>query len=151
MHERLDVLVRPLMLATGLALFAVLFLEWRDASIETATVDVHAGTSGWAGWGIVAGALLVTYVVLELATARPVLVPSTALLAAAFTGVAFFTGSAQVSVAGVVAVDTEARLWPAYVGLSLAVLLGAGGIVRLVAAARALVEAPGTRPSSGTA
>jgi hypothetical protein len=149
--ERFAVLVRPLMLAAGLTLFAVLFLDWREASIETASVVVHAGTSGWAGWGIVAGALLVSYVVLELRTARPVLVPATALLAAAFTAVEFFTGSAEVSVAGVVAVDTQTRSWPAFVGLALAVLLAAGGVLRLLAAARTLVGEPGARPTSGTA
>lgn len=129
---------RPTAIASALALFVVLFLDWREVSVQTPAVSVDAGTSAWAGWGAVAGVLLVAYLVAELRFATSPLVPVAALLAAGFTVVEFFTGSASTSVAGVVAVDVGAELWPAYVGLALAIMLAAATAVRWLAATRRL-------------
>jgi hypothetical protein len=53
-----------------------------------------------------------------------------ALLASGFTVVEFFTGEATVD-AGAVSVSTSDALWPAYLGLALAVVLAVGAAARL--------------------
>jgi hypothetical protein len=122
------------MVVTAFVLFADLLLEWREASVRTPGVAVDAGTSAWSGWGAVAGVLLVAFLVLELPSRKPVAAATLALLAGAFTFVEFFTGEAHVDVEGVVSVGTGDALWPAYLGLVLAVVLAAGAAVRLAAA-----------------
>ena len=113
---------RAATLVVALALLAVLLLDWRHASIETAAVNVEAGTSGVAGWGVVAAISLVALLVAGLRQARPATLLGLALVAAAFTVVAFFTGSTTVEAAGV-SVDTTTREWPAWAGLALAATL----------------------------
>jgi hypothetical protein len=119
------------MVVTAIALFADLFLHWRDASVRTPEVAIDAGASAWSGWGAVAGVLLIAYLVLELATRRPLATTVVALLASAFTVVEFFTGEAYVDV-GAVSVSKGSELWPAYLGLVLAFVIAAGAVVRLV-------------------
>jgi hypothetical protein len=124
---------RAVLVVTAFALFADLFLEWRDVSVRTSGVAVDAGTSAWSGWGALAGVLLIAFLVLELARRRPVTAGVLALLASAFTIVEFFTGEADVDVTGVVSVSTDERLWPAYLGVALAVVLASGAAIRLAA------------------
>lgn len=133
---------RPIAIVSALALFVVLFLDWREVSVTTPAVSVDAGTSAWAGWGAVAGVLLVAYLVAELRFGPSQVVPVLALLAAGFTVVEFFTGTASTDVAGVVSVDTGAELWPAYVGVALAIVLAAASAVRLFGATRRLAPPP---------
>ena len=124
---------REVVVVTAFALFADLFLDWRDVSVQTPGVAVDAGASAWSGWGALAGVLLIAFLVLEFARRRPVSADALALLASAFTIVEFFTGEANVAVNGVVSVSTSERLWPAYVGFALAVVLAFGAAVRLAA------------------
>jgi hypothetical protein len=150
--EKLSSWAGPVVLVAAVALFVDLFLDWRVASVTTPAVDVTAGDPGWARWGIVAGVLLIAVIVRELRLlARPaetiqaIAVPTVlALAAAGFAAVAFFTGSANVEVGGVVAVSTEEIRWPAYVGLVLAAVIAAVAIVRYVAEARAHPAPPRT-------
>jgi hypothetical protein len=132
---------RPLGLASAFALFFVLFLDWRDVSVVTPGVFVDAGSSAWSGWGAVAGILAVAFVVSDL-RGHAVGAPVTGLAVAGFTIVEFFTGSVETDVAGVVSVDTSSRLWPAYVGLGLALVLGAACAVRLLAWTRRVATGP---------
>jgi hypothetical protein len=132
---------RPLTLASAFALFFVLFLDWREISVVTPGVFVDAGSSAWSGWGAVAGILAVAFVVSDL-RGHAVGAPITGLAVAGFTIVEFFTGSVETDVAGVVSVDTSSRLWPAYVGLGLALVLGAACAVRLLAWTRRVATGP---------
>jgi hypothetical protein len=128
--SRIAAAARPVTLVAGSALFVDLFLDWREVSVRTPGVAVDAGASAWSGWGAVAGVLLLTYLVLDLAARRPVAAAAVALLASGFTVVEFFTGEATVD-AGAVSVSTSDALWPAYLGLALAVVLAVGAAARL--------------------
>ena len=132
---------RTVAVVSALALFVVLFLDWREVSVRAPGVDVDAASSAWGGWGAVAGILLVAFLVSVL---RGHVVPAlvTGLVAAGLTVVEFFTGSVETDVTGVVSVDTSEELWPAYVGLGLAIVLGAACAVGLAAASGKLAPPP---------
>lgn len=140
---------RAVAVASALALFVVLFLDWREVSVQTPGVDVETASSAWSGWGAVAGILLVAFLVSVL-RGKAVGAPVTGLVAAGLTAVEFFTGSVETDVAGLVSVDTSVELWPAYVGLCLAIVLGAACAVCLAAATRKLAPPP-TRLGPGPA
>jgi hypothetical protein len=139
--ERLPAVVRPVFGVLAGALFLDLFLDWRVASVSTPALDLRTGASGWAGWGAVAGILLLALIAWEvrllLRDTDPVLPEvalSTALAcgAAAFAVLGFFTGTARVDVGGVLAVDTGSATWAAYAGLVLGGLLAVAAVVRYV-------------------
>lgn len=140
----------PLVYLSAGALLADLFFDWRRVSVDVpATVAVDAGEAAVAGWGAVAAVALIALLSAELMRPRPDISMGLALLAAAFVAVEFFTGSANVDVAGVLSVDTAERAWPAYVGLVLAAGLVAATALRLLESRRA--HAPRARASHGTA
>jgi hypothetical protein len=118
--------------AALLGFLVTLFLPWQEASVEVGTVvDVEATSSGWAGWGILAG--LIALALLGLTVVRAGLgaaegVLGVALVAAA--ALAAFTGDASVTAQGVVA--TQETLWPAWLGLLLAVVAGVAALAPLV-------------------
>lgn len=126
-----------------LALFvfvASLFLDWHRASVEVAgVVDVEETSSGWHGWGFVAGvfALLLLAVALgerrhgEPTTGHALAVGMLPLGLLVTTGLAVFTGDASVQVAGVVDVEVQTTLWPAWLALSLAVVTASAYLVEL--------------------
>jgi len=124
---RLRSLAPTLLLATGMLLFVVLFLDWRSISV-TAGVVVDAGQSGWSGWGAAAGGLLASMLALELIhLVRGVELGRTleAIVFALALGIvvlvaAAFTDSTVSVFVGPVTVETGTREWPAYVGLVLA-------------------------------
>jgi hypothetical protein len=137
-------LARPLLVTSSLALFVVLFFDWREVSIRAAALDVDAGSSAWSsGWGIAAGIVLLALLALELpmlAAGRTTAGPSrTALVAGLATGVlgltiaAFSTASVDVT-AAVAAVHIGERLWPAYAGLVLSTVIALAGLVQLLGA-----------------
>jgi hypothetical protein len=128
--SRLSALVRPALVVAAVALLADLLLDWREASIRTPAVAVDGGTWGLSGWGAVAAVLLLVYVIVEARSRRPVAAPVLALLGGAFAVVEFFTGDASVVVEGAASVDTD-RLWPAYLGLVLALAVVVGAAIRL--------------------
>jgi hypothetical protein len=132
---------RAVAVVSALALFVVLFLDWREVSVHAPGVAVDAASSAWAGWGAVAGILLVAFLVSVL-RGHVVGAFVTGLVAAGLTVVEFFTGSVETDVAGVVSVDTSTELWPAYVGLGLAIVLGAACAVGLAAASGKLSTPP---------
>jgi hypothetical protein len=136
MVEKLAVLSRPLGLATALFLLVDLALHWREAPVRTEWVNENAGTSALNGWGAFAAGLLIAYLIVELGFGRRarVLAAGLAIAAAGVTFLEFFTGSATVvNVPGVVTGSIEATLWPAYLGLALAVVLIAAAVGRAMA------------------
>lgn len=124
-------------------LFVDLFLGWHHVSVSIAgnLVDVDSDSSGWAGWGAIAGVLLIVLLVwegLRLTGAAFVRRVSAGLVtlglsvgAAGFALVEFLTGTVDVNGGGVVLVGVHGRQWPAYVGLVLAGLLLVAAIAQL--------------------
>jgi hypothetical protein len=120
-------------------LFIDLFLDWHRVSVTVGTVvDVQAGASAWSGWGVLAGVALLALLVWEglwfagvtaERVATEIVSAVLALAAFGFVVVQFFAGS-SVDVPGVVSFSSDARLWPAYAGLVLGVLLAAAAVLR---------------------
>lgn len=126
---------RPIVVLAALALLVDLFLTWRESPVRTQWLDDSGGASALGGWGAFAAALLVLFLIVQFASSRRARVISGALAvaAAAVTFGEFFTGSANpASSIGVVTVSTEAVLWPAYLGLVLAVVLVVAAVSRVV-------------------
>jgi hypothetical protein len=135
----------------GVLLLADLSLGWHDVNVAAGgVVDISTTSSGWSGIGLVAGLLTIAMLVYmarpmrhegAVDVAQAALTAVLGLGAAAFTIVAALTGSASISVP-VTAVEVGNTLWPAYVGIVLAVVVAGAA-----AAAFALVARGATKPS----
>jgi hypothetical protein len=112
-----------LLLGAGLLLFIFLFFDWQQACAGS----FCAGRSGWHGWGTAAGifviALLLWEVVHVLGLKIELPIKPAMLSAALAAGVLLFTVIKFL-------VDNEARHWPAWLGLILAIAIGVGGWLR---------------------
>ena len=64
--EKTAALVRSLLMLVALTLLVVLCMDWRVASVSTPAVEVSAGSSGIAGWGLLSAVLLVVFIAREL-------------------------------------------------------------------------------------
>ncbi len=128
-------------LAAALALVADLFAGWRRASVHMAGVfDVHATSSGWSGWGLVAGvlALAVAGLVFWRGDRLALLLAGAGTLMA--TVLAVVTGDAHVHVAGMMSTAVGGPLWPAWLGLALAAVVAvSSAIAYTISAERARV------------
>jgi hypothetical protein len=124
----------------GLLLFIFLFFDWQQVSVGGFTV----GRSGWHGWGTAAGIFVIALVLFELTQVLGVKLPELpvkpavisaglAALVLLFTLIKFL-------------VDNEARHWPAWIGLILAILIGVGGFLRWSGDAPAAWERPARTP-----
>jgi hypothetical protein len=136
---------RPIVAVAALALLVDLFLTWREAPVKTQWLDASGGASALSGWGAAAGAFVLLCLFFQFAASRRARVISggLAIAAAALTYTEFFTGSANpASSIGVVTVSTETILWPAYLGLVLAVVLVAAAASRVVQPPPARFELP---------
>lgn len=134
MLAKLTAFSRPIVILAALALLVDLALTWRDAPVKTQYLSEDGGASGLQGWGVLAAALLIAYLVAELLVPRlrKVLL-GIALAASAATVLEFFTGSAGiVERDGVALAATESTLWPAYLGLVLAAILAVAAFRRLL-------------------
>lgn len=118
----------------GSLLFVDLFLGWHRAGASVSgIVDVHSDSSAWAGWGALAGVLLIVLLFWEGLRLRGAVIAqdilgsvvtlTLALGVVLFTAIEFFGGTASVQSGSLVAVGVHGRQWPAYVGLVLAVFL----------------------------
>ena len=118
----------------GAFLFVLdLFLDWQKADIDVAgVVSVHAASSGWAGWGVVAGILAIAVIVAAV-TRRAAWTLGLAAAMLVATALLAFTGDADVAT-GVVGVAVDTTLWPAWVGLVLAAVTTAAAAVPFVPA-----------------
>ncbi len=112
-----------LLLGAGLLLFIFLFFDWQQACAGSFCV----GRSGWHGWGVLVGLLVIALILWEAVQVLGVKIElpfKAALLSAGlaaatllFTVIKFL-------------VDNEVRHWPAWVGLILAIVIGFGGFLR---------------------
>ena len=127
----------------GLLLFIFLFFDWQQVSFG----GITAGRSGWHGWGTAAGIFVIALVLFEVVQMFGVTLPELpvkpamisaglAALVLLFTVIKFF-------------VDNEARHWPAWVGLILAILIGIGGFLRWSGDAPHRMHVARTAPPAG--
>lgn len=123
--ERFNELSRGMqvMLVGSVLLLIDSFFDWQQVSGTVFGQDISAGVSGWHGVGFIMGILtivLIAWIVVRLAAADVKLPVSDAMTGALlgflillFTVIKFFA-------------DNEARHWPAWVGLILAVVIAVG-------------------------
>jgi hypothetical protein len=123
-------------LGCGALLFLDLFFDWQRALVDAAVVHVDAGSSGWHGWGVVAGVALAGLLLWEGSRRlQPEPTSTEALGAAAVallvlgTVVASFQSGVDVTVS-VVSVSVGDHTWAAYLGVALASIVAAAAVVR---------------------
>ena len=142
------------MVGSALAFLVVLFLDWHRATVDIAGVThVEDSTSGWNGWGLLAGIAAIVLVVLNIRRTRRGQEPDATfgladlvlgIVIVAATVAAVFSGDADVQVASVVGVESGTILWAAWLGLALSIVTAVSGAIV------ALPEAwqPGGRPTT---
>jgi hypothetical protein len=111
-----------LLLVAGILLLIDSFLDWQQVSAG----GITAGASMWHGVGVVAGLLLIALLVWELAQVTGVTSNLELPLSAALISVGLAVGTAAFTVVKFL-VANEARHWPAWIGLILAVAVALGG------------------------
>jgi hypothetical protein len=135
------------LVAVGAALLflADLFLGWQKVSVEVGgVVGIEQTASGFGGWGIAAAVFAVALVVLELdrlrsgsTTRREAWIVAAGLALIGSTALAVLTGDASVNVqGGAVSVEVGTTLWPAWLGLVLAVIAAGAALAPPVLRAR---------------
>jgi hypothetical protein len=128
-----------LLLGAGLLLFIFLFFDWQQVCAS----GICGGQTGWHGWGVLVGILVIALVVWEAAQVFAVKVElpvKPALLSAGLAAaVLLFTVIKFL-------VDNEFRHWPAWIGLILAIVIGFGGFLRWSGDAPRELQAARTTP-----
>jgi hypothetical protein len=116
-----------LLLGAGLLLFIFLFFDWQQVCVSGNGFSACGGRSGWHGWGVLVGLLVIALILWEVVQLLGVKIElpfKAALLSAGLAaGVLLFTVIKFL-------VDNEARHWPSWVGLILAIVIGFGGYLR---------------------
>ena len=137
-----------ILLAGGILLLIDLFLDWQQVCVNFGPASACGGRSGWHGIGVLVGLLTIALIAWELLQALevkiglPDTVPenliSVALAAAValFAIIEFFT-------------HNEARHWPAWIGLILAIVIAVGGFLKF-GEAPARTTTPATPPPPTT-
>jgi hypothetical protein len=111
-----------LLLVAGILLLIDSFLDWQQVSAG----GISAGASMWHGVGVVAGLLLIALLVWEVAQVTGVIRNLELPVSAALISVGLAVGTAAFTVVKFL-VANEARHWPAWIGLILAVGIAIGG------------------------
>jgi hypothetical protein len=114
-----------LLLVAGIVLLIDSFLDWQQVSAG----GISAGASMWHGVGVVAGLLLIALLVWEVAQIAGVTRSIELPVSAALISVGLAVGTAAFTVVKFL-VANEARHWPAWIGLILAVAIAVGGWLR---------------------
>jgi hypothetical protein len=131
-----DALRAAALVAAGAAalLLVDLSLGWHKAAVHVGgIVDVEGTSSGWHGWGFLAGvAALVLVALVAAAATPPVFSACAAAVTLAATSLAVFVGNADVP-AGPVATVEDSTLWPSWLGLLFALVAFSAALVPLVA------------------
>jgi hypothetical protein len=142
-------------LAASALLVVTLFLPWHQTTWHLGVAfDVVGRSSGWTGWGVLAGIAAIAVVAAEMARTRglgehavPVMIGALAALLG--TALAVFSTTASVHLPGRMMMSmgagADTTRWPAWVGLGLAVVAAAASIVVVVLASRP----PVTHPRAG--
>jgi hypothetical protein len=115
-----------LLLGAGVLMFIDLFLSWQKECADTPIGEVCFSRSGWHGWGTLVGLLVIALIAWEgitlagLASNLNVPIAASIVSAALAAGILFFTVIKFL-------VDNEARSWPTWIGLLLAIAIAVGG------------------------
>jgi hypothetical protein len=134
------------LLVAGLLLFIDLFFSWQKECVDTPLGEVCGSASGWDGWGVLVGLLVIALIAWEGITlagiAQNLNVPVAAtIVSAALAGaILLFTILKFL-------VDNEARSWPAWVGLLLAIVIAVGGWLKYKESPEAAPAAPEPPPA----
>jgi hypothetical protein len=129
-----------LLLGAGILLFIFMFFDWQQACAGS----FCAGRSGWHGWGTAAGIFLIILLVWEAILVLGIKLPELPV-----KPVMVSTGLAALVLLFVIIKfldDNEFRHWPAWLGLILAIILGAGGLFRWQGDAVKVWERPASPP-----
>ena len=112
----------------GALLFIFLFFDWQQVCVNFGGNSACGGQSGWHGWGVLVGILVIALVAWEVVQLVGVSLPDLpvkpAMISAGLAGgILLFTVIKFL-------VDNEFRHWPAWIGLILAILIAVGGYLR---------------------
>jgi hypothetical protein len=114
------------LLGAGVLMFIDLFLSWQKQCVDTPIGEVCGSQSGWHGWGTLVGILVVALIAWEvvqlLGLASNVNLPVAATLISAALAAAILLFTILKFL-----VDNEARSWPSWIGLLLAIGIAIGG------------------------
>jgi hypothetical protein len=130
------------LLGAGVLMFIDLFLSWQKECVETPIGDVCGSRSGWAGWGVLIGLLVIALIVWEGITLAGIASNLNVPVAASIVSAALAAGILLFTIIKVIA-DNEARSWPMWVGLLLAIAIAVGGWLKYK-------ETPETAPATPT-
>ena len=140
------------LLVGGVILFIDTFLAWQQICVGAPGFHVCGKASGWHGIGVLMGLLVIALVAWEglqiAGVTKQIELPVSAVL----ISVALAGATALVTVIKFL-VANEARHWPAWIGLILAVVIAAGGWLKYKESPAATAQAtpPPTPPPAPTA
>jgi hypothetical protein len=126
----------------SIALLVVLSLGWHSAEVHVVgVVDAEGTVVGWSGWGLLSGVFAAVVAIVAFADLRArdaagvrrfalAVLPPVGMLVGAVLAV--FSGDADVNVVGVTSVEADTVLWPAWLGLALAVVTSVAALLPVV-------------------
>jgi hypothetical protein len=114
------------LLVGGIILFVDSFLAWQQICISAPGFHTCGSASGWHGIGVLMGLLVIALVAWEALQIAGVTKQIELPVSAALISVALAGATALFTIIKFL-VANEARHWPAWVGLILAVVIAAGG------------------------
>jgi phosphatidylserine synthase len=127
------------LLLAGILFLIDSFLDWQQVS----AFNVSVGATMWHGVGVVAGLLVVALLVWEIAQLAGVTRNLELPVSAAIISAALAVGTAAFAIIKFV-VANEARHWPAWIGLILAIAIAIGGWLKYSEAPAPATAAPTT-------
>ena len=135
-----------LLLAAGLLLFIDLFLDWQQVCVNFAGAGTCAGVSGWHGAvGVILGLLVLALIVWEAINLLGLAEGWGLPLEARLISVALAAGILVFTILKVLTAN-EARHWPQWIGLLLAIAIAVGGWLKWSEAPTVATTTPATEP-----
>lgn len=134
------------LLVAGLLLLIDSFLAWQQVSVGAGDFHVTASVNMWHGVGVVAGLLVIALLIWEGLQLAGVLNQVQLPVSAVLISVALAAGTALFTIIKFL-VANEARHWPSWIGLILAIAIAAGGWLKY-SEAPAAMAAPATPPTT---
>jgi len=134
-------LATKVLLGAAVLMFIDLLLSWQKVCVSAPGIPEQcASRSGWAGWGTLVGLLVIALIVWEGITLAGIASNLNLPVAASIVSAALAAGILLFTVIKFLA-DNEARSWPAWVGLILAIAIAVGGWLKYK-------ETPETAPAT---
>jgi hypothetical protein len=132
------------LLVAGLLLLIDSFLAWQQVSVGAGTFHVTASASMWHGIGVVAGLLVIALLIWEGLQLAGVLKQVQLPVSAVLISVGLAAATALFTIIKFL-VANEARHWPSWLGLILAIAIAVGGWLKYSEAPAAMAT-PATPP-----